>query len=63
MQHNQEYRISLQLNKSTLPGNESLLLGYVCFVYDGTLHEVLAMALSLDTDAQGDAVFQEVKTF
>ena len=50
---------SLQLDESTLPGNESLLLGYVHFVLDG----VLAMALSLNADTRGETVFQEVKTY
>ena len=40
----------LQLDESTLPGNESLLLEYVCFVHDGVLREELAIALSLDAD-------------
>ena len=54
---------SLQLDESTLPGNESLLLGYVRFVYDGVLHEELAMALSLNADTRGETVFEEVKTY
>ena len=35
---------SLQLNKSTLPGNESQLLGYVRFVHNVVLCEELAIA-------------------
>ena len=54
---------SLQLDESTLPGNESLLLGYVRFVHDGALHEELAIALTLDTNTRGETVFQEVKTY
>ena len=38
---------SLQLDEATLPGNESLLLGYVRFVHDGVLCKELAIALSL----------------
>ena len=53
---------SLQLNKSALPGNELLLLCYVCFVHNGVLCEELAIALSLNTDTRGETVFQEVKT-
>ena len=49
--------LSLQLNKTTLLRNQSLLLGYVCFVYDEILHEELEMALSLNTDMQGEMVF------
>ena len=48
---------SLQLDESTLPGNESLLLGYVRFVNDGVLHEELAIALALDSDTRGETVF------
>ena len=54
---------SLQLNKSTLPGNESLLHGYVRFVHNGVLCEELAIALSLNIDTRGETVFQEVKTY
>ena len=53
---------SLQLDESTLPGNEFLLLWYVRFVLDGVVHEELAMALSLNADTRGETVFQEVKT-
>ena len=54
---------SLQLDESTLPGNESLLLGYVRFVLDGVVHEELAMALSLNADTRGETVFQEHTVF
>ena len=54
---------SLQLDESTLLGNEFLLLGYVRFVLDGVAHEELAMALSLNADIRGETVFQEVKTY
>ena len=54
---------SIQLDESTLPGNESLLLGYVRFVHNGVLCEEFAIALSPNTDAQGRTVFQEVKTY
>ena len=48
--------LSLQLNESTLPRNEALLLGYVCFVYDGVSHEELEMGLLLNTDTWGEEV-------
>ena len=54
---------SLQLDESTLPGNELLLRGYVCFVHNGVLCEELAIASSLDTDTRGETVFQEVKAY
>ena len=52
------------MDKSTLPKNESLLLGlgYVRFVFNGVLHKELAMALLLDTDTKNEIVFQKVKT-
>ena len=53
----------LQLDKSTLPGNESLLLGYVCFVHNGVFCEELAIALSLNINTRGETAFQEVKTY
>ena len=54
---------SLQLDESTLPGNESLLLGYACFVHNGVLCEDLAIALSLNTDKRGETILQEVKPY
>ena len=54
---------SLQLDESTLPGNESLLLGYVRFVNNKVLCEELAIALSRNTNTRGETVFQEVKTY
>ena len=54
---------SLQLDESTFPGNESLLLGYVRFVHNGVLCEELAIALSINTDTRGEIVFQEVKAY
>ena len=41
---------SLQLDESTLPGNESLLLGYVCFVKDEKLVQELLFARERKTD-------------
>ena len=40
---------NLQLGESTLPGKESLLLGYVRFVHNGVLWDELAIALSLNS--------------
>ena len=53
---------SLQLNDLTLPGNESLLLGYVRFVHKGVLCEELAITLSLNTETRGETIFQDDKT-
>ena len=52
---------SLQLDESTLPGNESLLLGYARFVHNGVLCEELAIALSLNTDTQEKQYFRKSK--
>ena len=46
-----------------MPGNESLLLGYIRFVHNGVLCKELAIALSLNIDTRGKALFQEVKTY
>ena len=54
---------SLQLDELTLPGNKSVLLGYVRFLLDRVVHEELEMALSLNADTRGQTVFQEVKTY
>ena len=41
---------SLQLNESTLPGNESLFLAYVRFIKGGSLCQELLFARVLETD-------------
>ena len=54
---------SLQLDESSWPGSESLLLGYVRFVHNGVFCDELAIALSQNTDTRGETVIQEVKTY
>ena len=54
---------SLQLNKPTLPGNQSLLLAYVRFVKDGSLCQELLFACLLETDTNGDSVYQAVEDY
>ncbi|XP_066965478.1 protein FAM200C-like [Macrobrachium rosenbergii] len=49
---------SLQLDESTLPGNESLLLAYVRFVKDESLVQELLFARQLETDTKGESVFR-----
>ena len=46
-----------------MPGNESLLLGYVRFVHNGVLCEELEIAFSLNTGTRGKTVFQEAKSY
>jgi hypothetical protein len=36
--------IALQLDESTLPGNESFLLAYVCFIKDESLAQEMLFA-------------------
>ena len=51
------------MDESSLPENETLLLGYIRFVYHGVLYQELAIALSLDTNTRDETVFQKVKTY
>ena len=54
---------SMQLDESTLPVKESLLLAYVCFVKDGSLVQELLFARQLQTDTKGESVFYVVENF
>ncbi|KAG0437970.1 Zinc finger MYM-type protein 6, partial [Dictyocoela muelleri] len=54
---------SLQIDESTLPNNEVLLLGYVRFFKDETLCEDLLFAISLETYTNGESLFIAVKKF
>ena len=54
---------SLQLDESTLPGNESLLLAYVRFIKDEKLVQELLFARQLKTDTKGESVFNVVENF
>ncbi|XP_040575992.1 protein FAM200C-like [Lepeophtheirus salmonis] len=54
---------SLQLDESTLPGNESLLLAYVRFVKDEKLVQELLFARQLITNTKGELVFDIVDNF
>ena len=54
-------KLSLQLVESTLLGNESLLLAYVCFIKDGSLCQELLFARLLETDTKGESVYQAVE--
>ena len=52
--------LSLQLDDSTLPGDESLLLAYVRFVKDESFVQELLYAKQLETDTKGESVFYVV---
>ena len=54
---------SLQLDESTLPTNECLLLAYVRFIYDGKLCQELLFARTLETDTKGGTVFSTLEGF
>ena len=54
---------SLQLDESTLPGNESLLLAYVHFIKGGSLCQELLFAHLLETDTKGESVYWAVEDF
>uniref|UniRef100_A0A5S6Q641 DUF4371 domain-containing protein n=1 Tax=Trichuris muris TaxID=70415 RepID=A0A5S6Q641_TRIMR len=54
---------SLQLDESTLPGNEALLLAYVRFIKDGNLVQELLFAKELVTDTKGESTFLVLKAF
>ena len=54
---------SLQLDESTLPGNESLLLAYVRFIKGGSLCQELLFARLLETDTKGESVYQTVEDY
>ena len=54
---------SLQLDESTLPGNESLLLAYIRFIKGGSLCQELLFAHLLETDTKGESVYRAVEDY
>ncbi|KAG8235940.1 hypothetical protein J437_LFUL015092 [Ladona fulva] len=54
---------ALQLDESTLPGNESVLLAYVRFIKDENLSQELLFARQLETDTKGESIFRIVEQF
>ena len=54
---------SLQLDESTLLGNESLLLAYVRFIKGGSLHQELLFPRLLETDTKGESVYRVVDDY
>lgn len=56
-------KFALQLDESTLPGNESLLLSYVRSVKDGKPREELLFAKTLKMDTKGETIFQTLEDF
>ncbi|KRZ16569.1 SCAN domain-containing protein 3 [Trichinella zimbabwensis] len=56
-------QLSLQLDESTLPGNEALLLAYVRFIKEEKINEELLFAKPLETDTTGRSIFLAVEEF
>lgn len=54
---------SIQLDESTLPGNEALLLAYVRFVKEEKFCQELLFGKCLETDTKGETLFTELKRF
>ncbi|KFD50095.1 hypothetical protein M514_09055 [Trichuris suis] len=54
---------SLQLDESTLPGNESLLLAYVRFIKEEWFVEELLLSKELSSNTRGESIFQAVEEF
>lgn len=59
----QTTHFSIQLDESTLPGNESLLLACVRFVMNEEIHEELLFAKTLQTDTKGESIFNVLSDF
>lgn len=56
-------QFSLQLDESTLTGNESLLLVYVRFIKEEKICQDLLFAKKLITDTKGESIFQVLEEF
>ncbi|XP_044744747.1 protein ZBED8-like [Coccinella septempunctata] len=59
----QTTHFSIQLDESTLSGNEALLLAHVRFVMDEEMHEELLFAKKLETDTKGESIFNILSDF
>jgi hypothetical protein len=54
---------ALQLDESTLPGNESLLLVYVRFIKDESLVQELLFSRLLHIQTKGESIYSVVEQF
>ncbi|KAL0838626.1 hypothetical protein ABMA28_016710 [Loxostege sticticalis] len=61
--HLQKTQFSIQLDESTLPGNEALLLAYVRFIMEEEIHEELLFARTLETDTKGESILNVLSNF
>jgi uncharacterized protein (UPF0305 family) len=61
--HLQKNSFSIQLDESTLPNNEALLLAYVRFILNQEVHEELLFARTLKTDTKGESIYNVLKEY
>jgi hypothetical protein len=56
-------KFSIQLDESTLPNNEALLLSYVRFIKEEKICQELLFAKNLTTDTKGESIFSIMNKF
>lgn len=56
-------KFSIQLDESTLPSNEALLLSYVRFIKEEKIHQELLFAKNLESDTKGESIFNTMQKF
>ncbi|CAH2101137.1 unnamed protein product [Euphydryas editha] len=61
--HLRTSQFSIQLDESTLPTNEALLLSYGRFIKDEKIREELLFARNLETDTKGETIFNTLEKF
>ena len=61
--HLKTNKFSIQLDESTLPTNEALLLSYVRFIKDEKICPELLFARNLETDTTEETVFKTLEKF
>ncbi|XP_075232448.1 protein FAM200C-like [Lycorma delicatula] len=61
--HLRTCQFSIQLDESTLPTNEALLLLYVRFIKDEKICQELLFARNLEIDAKGETICNRLETF
>ncbi|GFW02256.1 SCAN domain-containing protein 3 [Trichonephila clavipes] len=59
----QTARFSLQLDESTLPGNETLLLAYFRYIMEQEHPKEMVSARTLATDTKGESLFNVLKEY
>nr|XP_042717488.1 protein ZBED8-like [Chrysemys picta bellii] len=56
-------QFSIQLDESTLPGNEALLLAYMRFIKEEKICQELLFTKNLQTDTNGESIFHSLEEF